>query len=101
MSESNKKYRPRKPTGIDGAAARLWEKVTTEFHLETNELAVLEELVRVKARIDELDKIAEAEGLVIDSPQGRRVHPAVVESRQARNVFNQLAKTLKFPGVDE
>ena len=97
MSES-KQYRPRKPAGLSGAGARLWEKVTAEFGLETNELAILEEMCRMKVRIDELDAIVADEGLVIDSPQGRRIHPAGVEVRQARNVFNELAKTLKWPG---
>lgn len=88
---------PRKPTGLKGGGLRLWNKITTEFGMETSELAVLEEVCRTKTRIDQLDKIVDAEGLVIESPQGKKVHPAAVESRQVRNVFNQLAKTLRFP----
>lgn len=99
MSE-NRHERPRKPTGLTGSGARLWATITTEYELETSELAVLSELCLTKTRIQKLDKIVDTEGLVIDSPQGKRVHPAAVESRQLRLLFNQLSRTLKFPGLE-
>lgn len=92
--------KPRKPMSLKGSGARLWETITTEYELETSELAVLTEVCLTKTRIQQLDKIVDAEGLVIDSPQGKKVHPAAVESRQLRLLFNQLSRTLKFPGLE-
>lgn len=98
---SEKKHdMPRKPTGLKGAGARLWATITTEYELETNELSVLAEVCLTKTRIEQLDKIVEADGLVVDSPQGKKMHPAAVEGRQLRLLFNQLARTLKFPGLE-
>lgn len=99
MSE-NRHVKPRKPTGLTGSGARLWATITTEYELETSELAVLEEVCRTKTRIEQLDKIVDAEGLVVDSPQGKKMHPASVEGRQVRLLFNQLSRTLKFPGLE-
>ena len=92
--------KPRKPTGLKGAGATLWETITTEYELETSELAVLSELCLTKTRIQRLDKIVDTEGLVIDSPQGKKMNPAAVEGRQLRLLLNQLARTLKFPGLE-
>ena len=99
MSES-KKYRPRKPAGLEGSGLKFWNKVIEDFDLDHHEVELLAQLCKTLNRIDELDAIADAEGLIIDSPQGKKAHPAAVESRQMRMVFNQLAKTLRFPGVD-
>lgn len=99
MSES-KRYRPRKPAGLTGSGLTLWNKVTKDFVLEHHELSILEQMCRTSTRIEQLDAIAEEEGLVIDSPHGKKMHPAAVEARQVRAVFTQLAKALKFPGVE-
>ena len=99
MSES-KKYRPRKPAGLDGSGLKFWNKVIEDFDLDHHEVELLAQLCKTLNRIDELDKIADREGLIIESPHGKKAHPAAVESRQMRMVFNQLAKTLRFPGVD-
>lgn len=99
MSES-KKYRPRKPRDLTGSGVELWEKTTKAFDLEDHELSLLAELCKTMSRISQLDRIADDEGLMQDSSQGRRVHPALVEARQMRIVFARLASALKFPGDD-
>ena len=99
MSES-KKYRPRKPKGLESPGADLWVKVVEEFDLEDHGLAVLEQLCRTQNRIAQLDAIVDTEGLMVDSPQGRKAHPALVESRQLRTVFYRLAGALNFPEVE-
>lgn len=98
--DENQPKKPRKPTGLKGGGARLWNTITTEYELETNELSVLAEVCLTKTRIEQLDKIVDAEGLIIDSPQGKKMNPAAVEGRQLRLLLNQLARTLKFPGLE-
>lgn len=100
MSES-RRYKPRKPAGLDGSGLKFWNKVIEDFDLDHHEVELLAQLCRTLNRIDELDAIADREGLIIDSPHGKKAHPATVEARQMRAVFTQMAKALKFPGVDE
>lgn len=100
MTENAPK-RPPKPYKLTGSGLKLWNRVVKEYALETHELSVLEELCRTKTRIEQLDEIVDADGLMVDSPQGRRVHPAAVESRQLRIVFTGLSKTLRFPVGDD
>ena len=100
MSESVKKYRPRIPKGLGSPGKDLWVKVVEEFDLEDHGLAVLEQLCRTQNRIAQLDEVVDAEGLMIESPQGKRAHPALVESRQLRTVFYRLAGALNFPEVE-
>ncbi|MFD6860552.1 hypothetical protein ACFWCF_24835 [Rhodococcus sp. NPDC060090] len=70
------------------------------YELAEHELQVLREAVRTVDQIDRLHAIVEADGVMQESPQGRRVHPAVAEMRQQRIVLARLLAALKIPDTD-
>lgn len=89
------------PNSLTGAGLALWEAITAEFTLAPQELALLEETCRVRTRISELDAIVATEGLMAESTQGPRVHPALVEGRQQRLLYAKLAAQLRIPLDDD
>ena len=88
---------PKPPTGTGAAGRRLWLSVVTDYDLAEHELAVLTEATRTVDLLDELDAAIRSEGAIVDSPQGRRANPAVVEARQSRVVLARLLAALRMP----
>jgi len=93
--------KPRRPGGFNAPGRRLWDAVTGDFDLSEHELAQLEEACRVRDRIAQLRVQVDADGLMIDSSQGMRLHPAVAEERQQRLALARLLATLRVPGLEE
>lgn len=89
------------PRGTRAAGKRLWESVLSEYELEEHERALLVEAVRTVDLLTDLEAMVSAEGSVIDSPQGRKAHPAVVEARQQRIALARLLAALRLPAGDE
>lgn len=89
------------PRGLKAAGKRLWEVSTAECEWADHELALLEEACRVRDRIVQLDAAVVADGLMIGSSQGARLHPAVAESRQQRLALARLLATLQIPGLED
>ena len=89
------------PTGTGKAGARLWRSVLTGYELEEHERALLVEAVRTLDLLTKLEEMVRAEGPVIDSPQGRKAHPAAVEARQQRITLARLLAALRLPAGDE
>jgi hypothetical protein len=89
------------PRGLKSAGKKLWEVSTAECDFAAHELAMLEESCRVRDRIVELDAAVVADGLMLPSSQGARVHPAVGEARQQRLALARLLATLQIPGLDD
>lgn len=73
----------------------------TAYELDEHETALLVEAVRTVDLLDELDGIVKAEGAVIDSPQGRKAHPAAVEARQQRITLARLLAALRLPAGED
>jgi hypothetical protein len=73
------------------------------FELDAHEVALLREVAATADLIDGLAEVVEGKGLTSDSPQGVRVHPAVVELRQQRVTLARLLAALNVPSceVDE
>jgi phage terminase small subunit len=92
---------PRPPDGLDASGRRLWRAIVKEFDPSPAELELLRQACRVLDVLDQLDEVAAAEGAVIDSPQGRKAHPAVVEGRQQRLAFGRLLAALGLDEADE
>lgn len=88
------------PRGLKVAGKKLWEVSTDEFEWADHELALLEEACRVRDRIVELDATVVTDGLMLESSQGSRVHPAVGEARQQRLALARLLATLQIPGLE-
>lgn len=87
----------RAPNGLGLAGRRLWSTVTDAHDLGEHELLVLLEACRTVDTLNELDAARKAEGSVIESPHGKKAHPAVVEARQQRLVLSKLLASLAIP----
>ncbi len=85
------------PRGLRTGGKRLWKAVTDEFDPDEHEAALLREACRTVDQLDLLQAILDGRTLVIDSNQGVRVHPALVESRQQRLVLAKLVTALRLP----
>lgn len=85
------------PAGLTGSGLALWSSIVTEFELGDHELAVLRDACRTVNVIDALQARVDRDGVLNESPQGLRVHPAVVELRQQRLALTKLLAALKIP----
>lgn len=92
---------PRPPDGAGKAGAALWRDVLARYELEAHEELLLREAVRTVDALDRLEAVVRAEGEVIDSPQGQKAHPALVEARQQRITLARLTAALRLPAGDE
>lgn len=92
---------PATPPGTGPGGKRLWRAVVADFELDEHELAMLREAARTVGQLDELAAIVAAEGSMVSSPQGPRVHPALVESRQLKLALSRLFASLRLPSGSE
>jgi hypothetical protein len=85
------------PRGLKAGGRRLWSAVTTDFDLDESAQAVLTQACYTVDLLAELRaKLAETPA-VIDSAQGPRVHPLVVEVRQQRLALAKLIQQIGLP----
>ena len=97
---------PRKPPEPDGlpmgtAGRKLWAAVTASYELEEHEALLLREACRTADALDGLAGIVEREGLLADSSQGQRAHPALTESRAQRITLARLLAAMRLPAGEE
>lgn len=85
------------PKGLRGSGRLLWTSTVTQFELEEHELAILREACRTAHSIDKLQAEVDRDGVLNESPQGLRAHPALVELRQQRLCFAKLVSQLAIP----
>jgi hypothetical protein len=83
----------RAPAGLKAAGRRLWRDVHEHLELDRHEDELLLQACRVADRLDALDSILTAEGMMRDG----KPHPALVESRQQQVTFARLIATLRLP----
>jgi hypothetical protein len=74
---------PRPPKGAGPSGRRVWRAVLGEFELEEHERALVTALVRQVDRLDELEALIAAEGLMVSGHGTVKMHPAVIEARQS------------------
>lgn len=79
----------------------MWRAVLKDYELEEHELALFVEAVRTLDLLDKLDAIVRDEGMMLESPQGVKAHPAAVEARQQRIALARLLAALRLPSGDE
>ncbi|MBG9887048.1 hypothetical protein ABE10_11010 [Bacillus toyonensis] len=91
----------RTPPGLSRPGQKLWKAVVDDFDLAEHELAQLEEAARVRDTIAALRAQVDADGVMIHSSQGDRLHPAITEIRQQQLALARLLATLKVPGLEE
>lgn len=86
-----------KPDGLATAGAALWEAVAGVLQLEEHEALKLLQVCRTADLLDVLQAEVDRDGAVIESPQGRKSHPAAVELRQQRVTFARLVSDMRLP----
>ena len=89
------------PVGLSEAGKRLWCALSDEFELSPHELELLREAASTADQIAALQALVEADGLMMTSPQGQKVHPAAVEARQQRIVLARLLAALRIPAEED
>ena len=87
----------RKPAKLGPSGTALWTAVTAGYDLAEHELALLRQAVRTLDLIDELQKACDAFGPIVESPQGAKANPALVEIRQQRLTVARLLAQLRIP----
>lgn len=88
---------PKPPTGLRKSGRALWRAVLTDYELDEHESATLLQACRLADLCDTLTRTIEAEGVMAESSQGSRVHPAVVELRQQGIALARLMTALRIP----
>jgi len=73
----------------------------TDYDLDQHELVVLIETVRTLDLLDRLETTIRSEGVLVDSPQGRKANPAAVEARQQRITLARLLAALRMPAGED
>lgn len=92
---------PRPPTGLKKSGRALWTAVLTEYELDEHESATLTQACRITDHCDALQRLLESEGVISESSQGSRVHPALVELRQQSIALARLMSALRIPAGEQ
>jgi hypothetical protein len=92
---------PTPPEDLGASGRAFWLSLAGTFDFEEHELAVVEEAARVKDRLDELDAVVRSEGVTVESPQGVKAHPALVEARAQEVVLTRLVASLRLPDEND
>ena len=93
---------PNPPAGLKRSGRALWRSVLTDYELDEHETTILKEACRTVDSLDALQTILDNEGALAESPQGKRVHPALPELRQQRIALARLIVALRIPqGMDD
>lgn len=85
---------PKPPAGLRAAGKRLWSATLEEYELAEHERELLLQACRTADALDALQKVLERDGVLNESAQGTRVHPALPELRQQRITFARLVAAL-------
>lgn len=85
------------PAGLADAGSALWKSVTDEFELDEHEAVLLLQAARTVDQLDLLQAAIDTDGVVVNSPQGSKAHPALVEARQQRIALARILSALRLP----
>jgi len=88
------------PPGLRSGGLRVWRAITSGYELADQELVLLTEAARTVDLLESLEAEIQAAGAIVESPQGRKANPAVVEARQQRLTLARLLAALRIP-LDE
>lgn len=90
------------PSGISRSAGAFWRQISTTYELRPDEYAVLERAVRVKTRLETLDKALETADLTHTNRYGEIViNPLMKEVRAQELVLSRLLSQLGIPDADQ
>ncbi len=88
---------PKAPSDLRRSGRALWRAVHAAFELDEHERQLLHETCRTRDLCDRLQTVLDADGVMSESSQGVRVHPAAVELRQQRITLARLLAALNVP----
>jgi hypothetical protein len=88
---------PNPPRDLKRSGRALWRAVLSDFDLDEHERQLLHETCRTRDLCDQLQVQLDADGVMSESSQGVRVHPAAVELRQQRITLARLLAALNVP----
>lgn len=94
---SPEKRIPAPPKGSKSEGRRLWRSLCESYDFEQHELALLREAVRLVDLLTDLQAAVDADGAVISTARGTKVHPAAVEARQSRLALARVLSVLRLP----
>lgn len=90
------------PEGLRDRGRKLWEAVVGDFELAEHEQGLLLQAARTLDALDALQERLDADGVIVESPQGLKAHPALPELRQQRIALARLLAALGVPsGVED
>lgn len=92
---------PRPPTDLHRSGKALWRAVTDDYELAHQEVALLTEACRTLDACDALQEQLTVDGVMSESSQGVRVHPALVELRQQRIALAGMFAAPRVPTGDD
>lgn len=92
---------PKPPRDLQRSGRALWRAVLADFELDEHEQQLLHETCRTRDLCDRLQVVLDTDGVMSESSQGVRVHPAAVELRQQRVVLARLLAALNVPSGEE
>lgn len=92
---------PRAPKDLATGGKRLWNRVQRDFELADHEESVLLQACRIVDLLDRLQAAMASEDVVVDSPQGKKTNPAVVEFRQQALALAKCMASLRIPFGDD
>lgn len=92
---------PQPPRGLRKSGRALWRAVLADFELDTHEAAILTQACRLTDLCDQLQGTLDTEGLMSQTSQGARIHPAAVELRQQSIALARLMSALRIPAGEE
>ncbi len=77
--------KPKTPPGLGPAGRGLFNAVMTTYELEPHEEVILLSAARQADTVTELEAVVKRDGATVQGSSGQpRLHPALVEARQAR-----------------
>ncbi len=91
----------RAPKELHETGKKLWNRVLRDFGLADHEELVLLQACRVSDNLDRLQCEMATGSLVIESSQGSRIHPALVEARQQSLALAKIMASLRIPFGEE
>ncbi len=93
---------PDPPAGLGESGNAMWVHITAKFEIVAEQdRQQLVQVCRLADLLDRLQEVVDSEGVLAESSQGIRTHPAVVELRQQRIVFARLLAALGVPSESE
>jgi hypothetical protein len=91
---------PDPPADLGDSGRALWDELLSSFEFDAQDVALVLEACRVKDRLEALDAVVRADGVTVESPQGVKAHPALVEARQQEITLTRIIASLRLPDED-